>query len=191
MFTVENEPKLTFLVKVGSQPRDRNQETKGYHKIVGVTAKEKSKTAEETRIIIWQWQPQICESPLFLCFYLLVVILPSPEKWALVHFPLWIVHFLYVFLFVVNPVKENKRVRPFCGFPVGDIRKPISYFFDQYQNALLHANFQISSSHTHGCRSTPCSHPTLRGRSPYLLRSAQKLFVGPCYWHQTSPQTTC
>ena len=88
MFTVENEPKLTFLVKVGSQPRDRNQETKGYHKIVGVTAKEKSKTAEETRIIIWQWQPQICESPLFLCFYLLVVTTTSSVKRIMAQFPL-------------------------------------------------------------------------------------------------------
>ncbi len=35
------------------------------------------------------WHPQFCGSPLFLGFYPLVVILPSPEKWALVHFPLW------------------------------------------------------------------------------------------------------
>ncbi len=44
-------------------------------------------------IFLGLWQPQFCGSPLFLGFYPLVVILPSPEKWALVHFPLWTGHF--------------------------------------------------------------------------------------------------
>ena len=47
MFTVANEPKLTFLVKVRSPSRERNKETKGCHKIVGVTAKAKTQNGSK------------------------------------------------------------------------------------------------------------------------------------------------
>ena len=39
LFTIEIEPNVIFVVKLGSPPTDRNNETKGSYKIVAATAK--------------------------------------------------------------------------------------------------------------------------------------------------------